>query len=249
MASIAVLPILIGLAVDYGDPVPGSGPGGARAGRARGPRNARAPREAVAQAAGAGRAHDRHRGAGHGDRVPRPAAVAGADGAGLRSDPGGGDLRRAGLRADRRVGGAGARRSRRRHRRRLACGAPARSSAGDRGSRPSVRGAQSILAARRADDPGAAGSWRRALRRRRRTGAPVAAPVAGRRAGAAGGGGDAASRPRAGAGRRAGGGRVGRRHADRRPVRRHQAGAARTCRRCPTCARWSTSPGSRGRST
>ena len=76
MASIAVLPVLIGLAVDYAiqfqarhDEVRGAE--GERSGRRRARR-------------GGGRPDHRHRRAGHRRRLPRAAALAGADGARLR---------------------------------------------------------------------------------------------------------------------------------------------------------------------
>ena len=107
MASIAALPVLIGLAVDYAiqfqarydeararsGATPGARPRGGRGGR---------------------RADDRHRRARHGGGLPRAAAVAGADGARLRRAAGGRHRAGARLRAQRRLRGAGALRRRRR---------------------------------------------------------------------------------------------------------------------------------------
>ena len=95
MASIAVLPVLIGLAVDYAiqlqarydEAVGGGAPrgrGGSRRGRP-------------------GRAGDRHRMSGHRSRVRRPAALAEPDGARLRPDARGRDRGRLRAGADRRV--------------------------------------------------------------------------------------------------------------------------------------------------
>ena len=89
MASIAVLPILIGLGVDYGIQFQ------ARAQEARriAEREGGAPISA-ARGGGAGRgalgAGDRHRGPGHRHRLPGAAALTGADGARLRAAAGDG---------------------------------------------------------------------------------------------------------------------------------------------------------------
>ena len=89
MASIAVLPVLLGLAVDYAiqyqSRIPD--PPTARGRAPRGPRR---------------RAGDRHRRARDGRRVPRPAAVAGADGARVRRAAGGRRRHRVRGHADRR---------------------------------------------------------------------------------------------------------------------------------------------------
>ena len=87
------------------DPVPGPRSGGADAGRARRrrPDLGRAGGGAGGRAIGSG---DRHGGAGHRHRLPRPAPLPGADGARLRAAVGGGHLRGVPLRPDRGLGGA-----------------------------------------------------------------------------------------------------------------------------------------------
>ncbi len=108
MASIAVLPILIGLAVDYAVQFQSrvQEARSADGHRARGDR----------PGGGRGRTDDRGRGARDGDRVPRSAPLAGADGPWLRPAARGRDRGRASLCADRRLGGARARRAPRPHR-------------------------------------------------------------------------------------------------------------------------------------
>ena len=106
-----------------------------------------AAERAVGQAAGAGRADDRHRGAGHGHGLSRAAALAGADGPGLRSAAGGRDRRRARLCADRRVGGARARRPLGRRRRARAPVWSRRAPRRRRDPAPARRGAGQIIAA------------------------------------------------------------------------------------------------------
>ena len=80
MASIAVLPILIGLGVDYGIQFQARAQEARMLGRARGRRTDLGGSRGGAggRALGAG---DRHRGAGHGHRLPGPAALPGPDGA------------------------------------------------------------------------------------------------------------------------------------------------------------------------
>ena len=114
MASIAVLPVLLGLGGRLRDPVPGAGGGGGRRRAAH-----RAHRGA----------DDRHRGAGHERRLPGAAAVAGADGARLRRAAGGGHRDRVLPRPQRGHRGAGGDRAAARGRR--------RSSAPRRAGRPS----------------------------------------------------------------------------------------------------------------
>ena len=90
MASIAVLPVLLGLGVDYAIQY-----------------QARVQEEGGAVHGGScGGARDRHRRARHRRRLPRPAAVARPDGARLRRAAGGGHRDRLRARADRRDGGA-----------------------------------------------------------------------------------------------------------------------------------------------
>ncbi len=137
MASIAVLPILIGLAVDYGiqfqaraeeareqrddSAAARSGePGWQAGGMAEDPAGPISAKRAVAEAAGPGRPDDRHRGPGHGDRLPGPPALARAHGPGLRPGTGGGHRGRAGLRPERRGRGPGPGRPRARRARRFA---------------------------------------------------------------------------------------------------------------------------------
>ncbi len=99
MASIAVLPVLIGLAVDYAIQFQSrvqEEPGDARAER----RAASARRR---------RADDRHRRCGDRRRLPRARAVAGADGPRLRDPARGRHRARRRVRADARRRGAGAR--------------------------------------------------------------------------------------------------------------------------------------------
>ena len=112
MASIAVLPILIGLAVDYAIQFQSRVAGGAARRR-----NAEA---AVVRAAAVGAPDDRGRGAGDGDGLPGAAALAGADGSGLWPAARRRDRGRAGLRADGGLGRDGARRPRRGRARRVA---------------------------------------------------------------------------------------------------------------------------------
>ena len=96
MASIAALPVLIGLAVDYAIQFQ------ARFDEADGARRARAR----GGGRGGRRAHDPHRGARHRHRLPRAAPVAGADGARLRPAAGAGHRARARLRPLRGLRGA-----------------------------------------------------------------------------------------------------------------------------------------------
>ena len=100
MASIAVLPVLIGLAVDYSiqfqarfDEQRVARGRSSSGGRGRGRRR---------------RSDDPHGGGRHRGRLPGAAAVAGSDGARLRRAAGGGDRAGAGLRDLRRLRGAGA---------------------------------------------------------------------------------------------------------------------------------------------
>ena len=95
MASIAVLPILIGLSVDYAIQFQSRTREAQRAGAA-------SAEAAVTQHRGA---DDRRGGAGHRHRLPGAAALAGPHGAGIRCAAGGGGRSRAGRRPDRRVGG------------------------------------------------------------------------------------------------------------------------------------------------
>ena len=95
MASIAVLPILIGLAVDYGIQFQSRVQEGSASG------------VPVADADDCRRADHRDGRARHGGRVPGPAALAGADGARIRPAADRRDRRRARMCADRRDGGDG----------------------------------------------------------------------------------------------------------------------------------------------
>ena len=88
MASIAVLPVLIGLAVDYAIQFQArfdEAQAGGRTGAGRGGRGGR-------------RAHDPHGGCGHGGGLPRVAALTRAHGARLRGADRGGDRARPGVR-------------------------------------------------------------------------------------------------------------------------------------------------------
>ena len=91
MASIAVLPVLIGLAVDYAIQLQARVQEAQAAGEGI--------EAAVARTAAARRADGRHGRGGHRGGLPRPRALAGADGARLRAAAGGGHRARAGLRA------------------------------------------------------------------------------------------------------------------------------------------------------
>ena len=206
MASIAVLPILIGLAVDYAIQFQ------ARAQEAR--RRARpAPvdaEEAVARAAGRAAPTIATAALATATGLPRAAALAGADGAGLRPAARGRDRDRARLRADAPAPaalGAGASATA------AVVGRVAARRGGDRrfGDRPARRTRGAAGAARdRAAAPGArAGRTSAALGMGRSPRGRSAQPG-----------------PRAGASLpcwRVG--RLGRRHADRGPVGRHQARA------------------------
>ena len=196
MASIAVLPILIGLAVDYAIQFQSR----VQEYRREGSRDALRGRRRRRSRGRRGCADDRHRGAGNRHRLPRAAAVAGADGAGLRGPAGRGDRDRARGGADSRLGGA-----RGRDRNGGFIGASMR------GAAEILRGAGAKLASLR---PRRRASSRRADRapssRRFAVGRILAGSV---RAPAAD--------PRRGA--RARRRRVGRRHADVGPDRRDQA--------------------------
>ncbi len=103
MASIAVLPILIGLGVDYAVQFQ------SRTQEMLGDEGAAAPASGLAWAGhrpgGGGRCPgDCHRGGGHGHGLSDPAALPGADGSGIRRSARGRDRGRAGLRADGRGG-------------------------------------------------------------------------------------------------------------------------------------------------
>ena len=95
MASIAVLPVLIGLAVDYAIQLQARVQEAQAAGEGI---------EAAVAAHGRARRPDGgHRRGGHRGGLPRARALAGADGARLRAAAGGGHRARAGLRADARA--------------------------------------------------------------------------------------------------------------------------------------------------
>ena len=229
MASIAVLPILIGLAVDYAIQFQ------SRVAEARQRRRRRGRR---GSGGAVGRADDRDRRAGDGDRLPRAAALAGADGPRLWPAARGRDRGRACMRADGRVGR-------------------------DRAPRPRWRRARRLVARRRRDPPRS----RRADSPARQAPGVVAcherpAHKAAPAHGGAAAHGDAGAAPergvasgaRAGDRRSAGSAGLGRGHPDRGPVGRHQAravehaGAAQPPRRSsglPECPGRSTSPSTR----
>ena len=96
MASLAVLPVLIGLAVDYAIQFQARFARGARA-------RARRPPRAAVEAAARGGPVIGDRGARHGGRLPRPAALADPDGARLRPAAGRRDRDRVRARAHRRA--------------------------------------------------------------------------------------------------------------------------------------------------
>ena len=102
MASIAVLPVLIGLAVDYAIQFQ------ARFDEQRAARRTTRDAAAAAAAAARGRSDDRHGRGRHRGRLPGAAAVAGPDGARLRRAAGARHRARAGLRDLRRLRRAGA---------------------------------------------------------------------------------------------------------------------------------------------
>ena len=216
MASIAVLPILIGLAVDYAIQFQSRVQEARRSDRGRADgRPGDRPRRVAEHA------DDRDRGAGDRDRLPRAAALARADGARVRRAARGRHRDRACLRADGGLRRDGARRAGRR--RRLGV-APRRLRDCRRGRidprGPRARGRASRRPSRRASAPRA---------NRRRIGLPRDARRRGASAGPGAGG-------RCGA-RRAG---VGRRHPDLGAVGRHEAGPlehARVARPAPARAR------------
>ena len=138
MASIAVLPILIGLAVDYAIQFQ------ARAQEARVDGDGRSRRRGGSRREHR-RADDRDRRAGHGRRIPGAAAVAGPDGPRVRRAADRRDRDRARVRADRGVGGAGAEPARRRE------ASPARR--GGARAEPPRAGRDRRVRARRGGDP------------------------------------------------------------------------------------------------
>ena len=159
MASIAVLPVLLGLGVDYAIQYQARILERRRpARRRRGGRGAR------------GRPGDRPRRAGHGRGLPRPAALARADGAGLRAAARGRRRHRVRVRAHGRDGAAGRARAPPRGRRRAAApGGPRRGRARRAASRAARRagwdGRAGACWARRSPGPGACSRSRSPPRR------------------------------------------------------------------------------------
>ena len=196
MASIAVLPILIGLAVDYAIQFQ------ARASEARSEADVGNP---IALCREHRRADDRDRRARHRRRIPRAAALAGPDGPRVRRAADRGDRDRARVRAHRGLGGARAEPAE--------SAAATRAGVRDAGASPARAWRDRRVRARRAGDP----------RRREGSGRALVARGWGRTSRGGRGGPPAGS----GAARRIGPRRcrLGRGHADARPIGRDQARA------------------------